>query len=251
MLSLEELYHNEKGSEPGLVSRRTEENERNILSFLWSRNRVYGAYEMMRGNSAAAKHYFYQCGRIDMVQVMKYNNRLLDYGLNNVCIMLLSDSEKLAQDYARLRYQKGANAPLGMEEMVAQGESPIWPHSLFMIIQDNWEQLGRNLDIMRKKPAPGLDPDLAFLEAMYNRDIAGIENVLQQFVQPAIHASRIDPPDPAGQSIFFTAAGYAKLAWMKGMPVNINSNLVPDALLPIEPLTAYKDDYDFIKRYLG
>lgn len=250
MLSLAELYQNEKNSEKKLLELRNPAGESSLLNFLCSRNRVYGAYEVSRGNIAAAKHYFYQCGRLDMMLVRKYNKRLLDYDLNNVCMMLLSDSASLAHDYANLRYEKGTNAPLSMDEMVARGELPIWTHSLFMIIQDKWEQLGRNLDKMQRSPVRGLEPDLAFMQAMYARDKNEVEKALQQLLQPGVHASRLDPPDPAGETIFFAAAGYAKLAWMKGMEININSPVVPAALLPLEPLPVYKDQYDFVAEYL-
>lgn len=91
--------------------------------------------------------------------------------------------------------------------------------------------------------------DLQFLEAIHRKDEAGVQENLQAMVQPASHQARIDPPDPAGEAIFFVAAGYAKLAWMKGMNIVLNSPVVPSELLPRNPLNEYHDRYDFIKAF--
>jgi hypothetical protein len=252
MATLQEMYQIEKKQESVLLPLRRPDNESGLLNSFWSMNRTYGAYEMTQGNIAAAKYHFYQCARTDMMRVRKFNARIFDYGLNNVCIMLLSDCFPLAKDYARLRYQKGRNAELSMDEMVQQGESPIWVHSLFMIIEEDWEQLAANItSINKRKLHASMEYDLAFLQAMYDKDQSAVEKLLQEMATPTVHRSRIDPPDPAGEVIFFAAAGYAKLAWMKGMKINVNSPVVPGTLLPLAPLPEYRDRYDFVNDYLG
>jgi hypothetical protein len=252
MLTLPEIYQNEKDQVIKLLSYRKPDNEKSILSSLWYGSRIFAAYAISQQDFAKARHYLYQCGRLDMMRVRKFNDHIFDYGLNNTCMMLLSDSLKLANDYATLRYVKAPNSPMSMEEMVAKGASPIWPHSLFMIIQDNKEQLGRNLESIRKNNVPkGIEHDINFLQGMHDRDNTAVERTLQEIATPAVHKTRLDPPnDPVGGAIFFAAAGYAKLARMKGMEIKLNSPVVPEAMLTIEPLPAYKDEYDFVAEYL-
>lgn len=43
------------------------------------------------------------------------------------------------------------------------------------------------------------------------------------------------------------ALGYAKLAWILGMEVEIKSKLIPKALLPVLPLEKYEVPYDFLE----
>jgi hypothetical protein len=48
----------------------------------------------------------------------------------------------------------------------------------------------------------------------------------------------------------FPALGYAKLAWQKGLPVEVNSPLVPKEFLPVLPRESYEDtSYDFLSRF--
>ena len=252
MLTLSELYQNEKEQEQKLLAWRKPENEKSILSSLWNANRVFSAYAVSQHEFVSARHYLYQCGRLDMMRVRKFNDRLFDYGLNNACMMLLSDSATLTSDYSTLRYIKAPNSPMAMEEMVAKGAAPIWPHSLFMIIQDNRDQLGNNIETIRKKKVPNsMEHDLNFLQAMYDRDQNAVEQVLQNMATPAIHKTRLDPPDdPAGGAIFFAASGYAKLARLKGMDITLQTTIVPEALITVAPLPEYKDAYDFVKEFL-
>src|SRR5574342_500171 len=64
-------------------------------------------YELTEGKTFSVKSNLYVCGLIDEFRVEKFNNRFLDYGLNNICLVLLSDNEELIQRYSKLRYQKG------------------------------------------------------------------------------------------------------------------------------------------------
>ena len=42
------------------------------------------------------------------------------------------------------------------------------------------------------------------------------------------------------------ALGYAKLAWLKGIEVEIDNPLVPKELLPFKPLENYLNEYAFL-----
>lgn len=50
------------------------------------------------------------------------------------------------------------------------------------------------------------------------------------------------------QFISIPALGYAKLAWLKGIEVEIDHPLIPKELLPYKPLEHYDDKYDFLRK---
>ena len=53
-----------------------------------------------------------------------------------------------------------------------------------------------------------------------------------------------------GQLYFIRAQivdGYTKLAWRKGIEVEVNSPLISKELLPIQPLDKYEIPYDFLR----
>ena len=51
----------------------------------------------------------------------------------------------------------------------------------------------------------------------------------------------------AQEYISIPALGYAKLAWLKGMEIEIDHPLIPKELLPYRPLENYVDSYGFLK----
>lgn len=51
----------------------------------------------------------------------------------------------------------------------------------------------------------------------------------------------------AAEYISTPALGYTKLAWLKGMEIEIDHPLIPKELLPCRPLEKYEDTYDFLK----
>ena len=70
--------------------------------------------------------------------------------------------------------------------------------------------------------------------------------ILQEMVSPKIHQKRNDDP-LLKKYISMPALGYAKLAWILGMEVEIKSKLIPKALLPVQPLEKYEVPYDFLE----
>ncbi len=204
-------------------------------------------------NKSQSKKDFYISGLVDSIMCKKFNNRFLDYGLIKICSPILSDNEDLIKKYAQLRYQKAQNAPLSMEEMVANGDIPIWCNTVQYFMIDDKEGIEKNLNIietktLRKLPKreEGLLDDYEFYKALHNCDKSKMEEILEKLVSPKIHKKRNDNA-VLNQYISCPAVGYAKLAWRKGIKVEVNSHLVPIDLLPIEPLEKYDIPYDFLK----
>lgn len=199
-----------------------------------------------------SKNNFSICGLVDEYRINNFNSRLFDHGLHHISYALLSDNEALIQRYAKLRYQRGMNAELSMEEMVAIGELPIWCNTVQYFMANDRVGVERNLNILENitlsklsKRELGLKDDYEFYKALHAGDKSKMEEVLDKFVSPQIHKKRNDNPI-LNQYISLPALGYAKLAWRYGIQVEINSPLVPKELLEIAPLDKYPIPYDFL-----
>ncbi len=200
-----------------------------------------------------AKTSFNNCVILNCYSLSKFNDRFFDYGLHQISYAVLSDNEPLIQSYAKLRYQQGANAELSMDEMVAIGELPIWCNTVQFFISNDAAGVERNLNIIETKTLnilpkkeEGLKDDYEFYKALHIGDKAKMEEVLEKLVSPKIHKKRNDNPI-LNQYISLPALGYAKLAWRKGIEVEVKSNLVPKELLPIKALDNYEITYNFLK----
>jgi pyruvate formate-lyase activating enzyme-like uncharacterized protein len=224
----------------------------NVASTLWYDNVNISIFELSNKNFIEAKKRFFYCGWLDEYCVKK-NSRFLDYGLQHVSYAILSDNEDLIQRYAKLRYQRGVNAELSMDEMVAIGELPIWCNTVQFFMANDTVKIERNLNIIETSTLPklpkkeeGLKDDYEFYKALYTGDKLRMEEILEKLVSPKIHKKRNDNPI-LNQYISLPALGYAKLAWRKGIEVEVNSPLVPRELLPVQPLEHYEIPYDFLK----
>lgn len=225
----------------------------NLAGSLWYDNEVLFVYEFKQGAFYQCKSRCFTCGLMDQYQILNFNGRIFDYGLNHISYALLSDNKAFLQAYANLRYQRGRNAELSMDEMVAEGESPIWCNTVQQFITGDQAAIERNLNILETRTLPHLRKDekelrfdYQFYRALYERNKGAMEAILEQLVSPAIHRRRNEDA-VLSQYISHPALGYAKLAWRAGIPVEVNSPLVPRELLPIRPLSDYPLPYDFLR----
>ncbi len=255
-ISLQEYNANNKQFEAQRLGRQKkgEINPRMFYSALWDDNIHYAIeYLYFEKNISKSKIHFNVCGLLDEFQIPLINYRIFDYGLHHISYAILSDNEALIQRYAKLRYQRGVNAEMSMDEMVAIGELPIWCNTVQFFMANDNEGVERNLNIIETKTLKslpkkevGLKDDYDFYKALYAKNKAKMEEILEKLVSPKIHKKRNDNPI-LNQYISLPALGYAKLAWRKGIQVEVNSLLVPKELLPMQPLDKYEIPYDFLK----
>jgi hypothetical protein len=199
-----------------------------------------------------AKQNFYTASLIDELRVIKFNKDIFTYDLPATCYPILSDNEDLIQQYSKLRYQPWGQMN-GMEVNVLNGKSDVWCNTVQFFMANNNAGVERNLNIIETKTLnslpkkeEGLKDDYEFYKALYNSDKDKMEEVLEKLVSPKIHKKRNDNPI-LNQYISLPALGYAKLAWRKGIEVEVKSKLIPRELLPIQPLDNYEIPYDFLK----
>ncbi len=225
----------------------------NVAASLWTDNITISTFEIFKHNFEEAKLRFFYCGWLDEYCIKVRNNRFLDYAISHPLYATLSDNEVLIARYAKLRYQKSINAELSMDEMVKMGESPIWCNTVQFFMSNDIIGIERNLNIIENKTLKklskkeeGMKDDYEFYKALHANDKNKMEEVLEKLTSPKIHKKRFDNPI-LNQYISPLGLGYAKLAWRKGIEVEVKSKLVPKELLPIKPLEKYEIPYDYLK----
>jgi len=211
---------------------------------------------LVKNDLIESKKSFNTGSYIDIYLTKNYNkshSRFLGFDIQRGVLPVLTDNQKLIDMYSKLRYQKGANAELSMDEMVLKGESAIWCNTVQFFMANDTQGVERNLNIIETLTLPKLPKnqqelklDYEFYKALLSKDKSKCEEILEQLVSPKVHKKRNDNPI-LNKYVSQPALGYAKLAWRQGIEVEVNSPLVPKEILPIEPLDNYEIPYDFLK----
>jgi hypothetical protein len=243
---LKELQNQSKENESTSLSRIN--NKETVLvqiksdvNFLWYYNERFLLHSFfVDENILLAKQHCYTCGLLDEYAINKFDSRILDYGIDHISYAMLSDNKELIQRYANLSHTH-------YMELVENGQStPMY--AIQCIIKEDWEQLKWALDILDKKRLAKnktLMPDREFYEGMMNSDKQQIEKALAQLIKD--HKKRNKNKELINEFVSHPALGYAKLAWLKGVEVEVNSPLVPKELLSVKPLDNYEIPYEFLK----
>jgi hypothetical protein len=86
-------------------------------------------------------------------------------------------------------------------------------------------------------------PDLLFFKGFLKNDQLMMVEGIKELVKPRLHKKHNDFFIVQKKYLSFPAILYAKLAWLKGFEVEIESPLVPRELLPHRPNAHYDDSY--------
>lgn len=256
MLTIEEIIKNEQKQSNIWLQKMAQikNGEIHYSSNFHHYHLLLGIYAISQKKYQEAKRHFNLCALIDEFGV-KYHNkrfRFFDYSIYSVCFALLCDNKETIKRYSKLRYPSFGKMS-SMDERVLKGEAPIWCNTIQLLLANDIDTLKRNLHILKTstlkkltKNEELLKTDFEFYKALYANDKSRCEAVLEQLVSPKIHKKRNDDP-LLGKYVSQPALGYAKLAWMRGLEVEVKSPLVPKELLPVKPNESYKIPYDFLK----
>jgi hypothetical protein len=182
-----------------------------------------------------AKLCFYRCGILDILLISKYDEKILDYGINHLSYALLSDNQELVTQYANLKHSL-------YDKMIALGNAtPVY--IMQCLLKNDWNEFERAMVIMKNKTVPKfkVELDALFYEAMAERNKEKAESVINELLTPKEHKRRNKHHMLLNEFISHPAVGYAKLAWIKGLEVEIQHPLVPKELLPVQPLDSYEN----------
>lgn len=157
----------------------------------------------------------------------------------------MSDSVVLIQQYANLGDSR-------YEYSIQSGWGDVLTNSIQLIIKDDYSELERNLGIIRNKSFKIEQAHFSglcynYFVAMAERNLAKVKDavlqILTDFEQPSDDLDLID------EFYAMPAVGFVKLAWMKGIEIEIDHPLIPKDWLPIRPIENYDEGYDFLRQY--
>lgn len=209
-------------------------SEKNVLLNTWPLFQALAIKAFFIDHDLAlAKKYFSKCGFVDELLINRYDEKIPAYGLNHFGYVLLSDNIELINRFADIR-------DTAFWEMVEEGTSAPF-HAIQCLIKEDTAAFEKAMIYVRSRSVPkfGMEPDAAFYEALAERNKSRIETVLTELLSDKMHAIRNKEHTTINSFISHPAIGYAKLAWLKGLEVEIKSHLVPQDLLFIKPLPFY------------
>ena len=224
-------------------------------------NVIFALYSFFEeSNFSKAKQHFFACGLLDAFRIKTYEDRMFDYDLHSIGYAMLSDNLPFVKSvFANLTYNSTylediteKVIPISMEDNVLQGEGAIFTHTVQQFLLGNNELIERNIGIMGnvwfsgKNQKSTMQYDVNFFRALHQKDKSKCESILKEMVSPKIHQKRNDDA-LLKKYISMPALGYAKLAWILGIEVEVKSKLIPKELLPLKPNDNYEIPYDFLK----
>lgn len=163
--------------------------------------------------------------------------------LNNSCrkddmsYALLSDDKAIIQRYSTLKNPVNHENSVGFQ----------LPNAMQNVLLNNLEKLEqniRNLERFTKLPRyKAYMPVIDVLSGFEKKDAAQIKAGLQGLI--LTHKKRNTNP-LISRFLSIDTAGFCKLAWIKGYEIDLQNELVPQAMMPVAPLEKY-ESYDFLQ----
>lgn len=210
---------------------------------LFSHAKVHGLYSFfVQKDLVAAKQWFYLAARLQYESRDKPGGWVV-WTIADFEWALLSDSSDVISLYARL----------GGEEITRKMDNPKNPEfriSHFQAaIRGNYElveRLSRELIMKCRGGNVWQKHEAEFYLGLVEGNKEKMELALNALVEGNL-LRKISRNAISEDFLAWPAIIFAKLAWIKGYQVSINSSLVPRELLAVSPLSSYDDIYSFLK----
>jgi hypothetical protein len=128
----------------------------------------------------------------------------------------------------------------------------FWAYQAFVALRGDWDRLAQRCQaIIDKPPTSAAETkyfvDHLFYQALAQGDVPQMEARLAELTAaPVVKGRGNDESGFTADLIFTPAVIYAKIAWLHGYQVKVDSPLVPAAWLPMDPLPAYRSPYGFL-----
>lgn len=169
----------------------------------------------------------------------------LGYRFSNFTYALCSDHLQLIERLGKLPIHPSIAS-------VAQSENCIMFAMMALIRKDEEavEQYIRTLEgIMRNSKASKYVPIyMDTLKGFVNKDPVALKRAILKFEDKRLKAGRIRA-NVDEKYISIMALGFTKLAWLQGMEIKVESEYIPKAWLPHNPLKDYTIPYWFLRDY--
>ena len=237
VISIEEAYKRWENKESFIFEKMKDPNmEVHYIPFLNGVNSVYFLHAFfIEKDIQKSKNYLYKIGMIESYLHEILKDEIFNV-LNRFTFPILSDSSKLIERY--LTYS---------ETEYYDSIHTHFSKGLQSILKNDMFALEKHVDGLRRRTKRGWEKQytgfITSFEGFYNNNeeqiIKGIYEVLK-------NNKRQHPDDLDYQHIHYEATAIAKLAWRKGMEIEIDNPLVPNELLPVRELEHY-EGYEFFK----
>lgn len=217
--------------------------DKDYSSFLASANRT---------QISKFQYYFFYCNDIRIAKQAlftackcdEHSLKFFDKGfrptyLTKIFYLLLSDSDELLNSFFNWKFNKHdywlKKGALGLIIQAILKEDIPKAFELLNVFED------------KHKTYPLKQQDANILKAIIENDKKEVEKLLEYFLLPENHKKCNDPLMLHSKLFSLHATGLAKLAWIKGIKVEVDHPLLPMKLLPINPNEEYVIEYDFLK----
>ncbi|TBO27718.1 hypothetical protein EYS42_16570 [Aquabacterium lacunae] len=163
---------------------------------------------------------------------------------------LLSDHEPVI----RWMMQQSPHSTLFKQRMVNPTQNEYRYYQLTLALNGQWNDLGSRAEMfLQDVPAKmkKYAPDMRFYLALAQQDKAGMESALAELTSPKVAKVRNEVFELVVPSQFVSpfACLYAKAARRYGFELDVDTALIPKEWLPVSPLPAYLDPYEFMRSW--
>ncbi|NCI45013.1 Imm49 family immunity protein, partial [Sediminibacterium soli] len=225
MLPLSEIYTNSIISENEALKRILSPQTSPVqyesdIGMLWYYNEHQALGSLfLNKDIRECKQCFYRCGRIDEYEIKQYNSRVLDSGVIHITFAILSDDLSLIDRYANLTHP-------WFSHTIKKGSLV---HAMQNIIKEDWDSLRGDIfvyeQIITTQKGKINIPDLMFFKGMLTSNKEMVTEAIKMLLKD--HKKRNKHMGIAQDYISIPALGYTKLAWLKGMEIEIDHPLIP------------------------
>lgn len=178
---------------------------------------------------AKTREYFYKAALCGEYMVRNYDE-LMDTTIYKICCAVLSDNTDIINRYGTLKNKVSNKNFIGC----------IFNTAIRSIITDNPEELKAQIEKLKitvtKKGNKGFTGMINVCEGILNNNKILVEQGLKELIKT--HGRRGEF-GYAKTYFSFEITALAKLAWRKGIEVEVDSPLVPKEMLPVRELDNY------------
>ena len=129
----------------------------------------------------------------------------------------------------------------------------FWAYQAVVALRGDWSRLSARCRIIADSPPKAKDlqkylVDHQFYSALAQSDVEAMQSALRELVSPRMLHRRSNNESGYTDDLISTPAViYAKIAWIHGFKISLETPYIPAEWLPMDPLPHYDVHYNFLK----
>jgi hypothetical protein len=191
------------------------------------------------GNIQTLKQHFHVASKLREMSSREIDGETLASPISFL-YALLSDSSEVIRSFATL-------SPLEFSEYCDNPKTgQFYVHLIQLALRDEYDSLREYIQMAKTRASSKQIRDYYssgedYYSLLMSRNIDGLQRIIQA-------GATKQKGDPKSEDFLADVSVIqAKLCWIKGIEVQVDSPLVPMDLMPVAPLPHYDDKYDFLK----